>query len=374
LKKKRLLFTTNVDWFFISHRLVIAQEAQKNGYEVFVIAEDTGRSHEIKNNGINFINLSFSRSGTNIFSEIVTLFKFFKTYYRVKPDIVHHITLKPVIYGSIIAKILKIKNVVNAISGLGYNFTERKESRISKIMIALMKFGFNAEIIFIFQNIDDWKELTELKVLSLQNKIHFIKGSGINLQKFYPNNFPNFDKIIIVLPSRMLWDKGVKEFHDSSILLKKYYFDKIQFLLSGKSDDDNKAGISSSILKQWDDGDYFKWVGHQEDVLQIYKNAHVVVLPSYREGLPKTLIEACAMGRPIITTDAIGCRDCVDEGINGLKVQIKDAVSLANAIEFLVKNPNKIIEMGIASRLKAEQEFDINSVVKTHLEIYNNFQ
>lgn len=369
--KPRILLVTNVDWFFISHRLAIAEEAKKRGFEVFVAAEDTGRSQEIRDKGIQFINLFISRSGTNPIKEFKTLLNFYKLYNNIKPDIVHHITLKPVIYGSIIAKLLNVKNAINAVSGLGYNFTEGRMNIISKIMLRLMKYGFDKELYFIFQNKDDFNELSRLKVLSQRNSISFIKGSGVNLQEFYPTDFPDFDRIKIVLPSRMLEDKGVMEFHDAAILLKKKYSDKIQFVLAGMADEDNKACLSASLLKRWEDGVYFKWVGHQSDIFEVYKNSHVVVLPSYREGMPKTLIEACAMGRAIITTDAIGCRECVDEGINGFKVPIKDAQSLAKAIEILVNDPKRIIEMGIASRAKAEKEFDVNFVVKTHMEIYS---
>jgi glycosyltransferase involved in cell wall biosynthesis len=371
LNKRRILFVTNVDWFFISHRLVIAEEAKKKGFEVIVAAEDTGRSHEITKKGIRFINFSFSRSGTNPIKELSTLINFYKLYTKIKPDIIHHITLKPVIYGSIIAKVLNVKSTVNAISGLGYNFTEGRKKMISKIMLRLMKYGFSNNLCIIFQNNDDFKELSDLSVLSPKNKIYFIKGSGVSLLEFYPTPLPSFNRIRIVLPSRMLWDKGVKEFYGAADLLRANYFDKIQFVLAGMADEDNKAGVSVNLLKQWEEGDYFKWVGHQKDIFEVYKNSHIVVLPSYREGMPRTLIEACAMGRAIITTEAIGCRECVDEGINGLKVPIKDAQSLAKTIEVLVNNPNKIIEMGIASRVKAEKEFDIKSVIKTHLEIYS---
>lgn len=369
----RILFISNVDWFFISHRLAIAEKAQEEGFEVMVAAEDTGRSKEIKDKGIQFINLSFSRSGVNPVKEINTLIKFYKTYSSLKPDIIHHITLKPVIYGSIIAKLLRVKYVVNAVSGLGYNFTSQRVNTVSKIMLRLMQYGFNNQISIIFQNKDDFKELCNLKVLSLKNKIYFIKGSGVNLQEFYPTNFPSFNIIKIVLPSRMLWDKGVKEFYEAAVLLKAKYFDRIQFVLAGMVDEGNKAGVPESLLKEWEEGDYFKWIGHQEDIFEVYKNSHIVVLPSYREGMPKTLIEACAMGRAIITTDAIGCRECVDEGINGLKVPIKDVPSLAKAIEKLISNPDRIITMGQASRVKAEKEFDINAVINKHLEIYNQF-
>ena len=369
--KKKILFIANVDWFFISHRLVLAEEAKKNGFDVYIAAEDTGRAKEITEKGLTFINLPFSRSGTNPINEFRTIINFYTLYVKIKPDIVHHITLKPVIYGSIIAKLLKIPGVVNAVSGLGYNFTQGRRSIISEIMLRLMKFGFNNKLCVIFQNKDDYKELLDLNVLSPHNRFFFIKGSGVNLNDFYPIEFPSFDRIKILLPSRMLWDKGVKEFFSATNILKANYSNKIQFILAGMADEDNKAGVPASLLKQWDEGEYVKWIGHQKDIFEVYKNSHIVVLPSYREGMPKTLIEACAMGRAIITTEAIGCRECVDEGVNGFKVPVKDSQSLANAIEILVNNPKRIIEMGIASRAKAEKEFDVISVVKTHIEIYS---
>lgn len=372
--KTKILFVTNVDWFFISHRLVIAEEAQKKGFEVIVAAEDTGRSQEIIDKGIRFMNLPFSRSGTNPIKEFYTLIKFYKIYNTIQPDIVHHITLKPVIYGSMVSKLLKINGVVNAVSGLGYNFTEGRVNIVSKIMLKLMKFGFrNNKVSIIFQNKDDFQELSDLKVISTQNKIFYIKGSGVNLEDFFQTEFPSFEKIKILLPCRMLWDKGIKELFEASQLLKNTYFNKIQFILAGMADEDNKAGVSASFLKGWEEMEYVKWIGYQKDMFEIYKKSHIVVLPSYREGMPKTLIEACAMGRAIITTDAIGCKECVDEDINGFKVPVKDARSLAFAIEKLVNNPEKIIEMGNASRLKAEKEFDVNFVLKNHLKIYNQY-
>jgi glycosyltransferase involved in cell wall biosynthesis len=372
--KTKILFVTNVDWFFISHRLVIAEEAKNHGFEVIVAAEDSGRSQEIVDKGIQFINLPFSRSGTNPIKEFSTLIKFCKIYYDIKPDIVHHITLKPVIYGSIVSRLLNIKGVVNAVSGLGYNFTEGRANIVSKIMLQLMKYGFNNNrVSIIFQNKDDFQELSNLRVISTLNKIFFIKGSGVNLEEFYKTDFPSLDKIKILLPCRMLWDKGIKELFDASNLLKNVYFDKIQFILAGIADEDNKAGVPASFLKVWEDTEYVKWIGYQKDMFEVYNNSHIVVLPSYREGMPKTLIEACAMGRAIITTDAIGCRECVDEEINGLKVPVKDGKALALAIEKLINNPSIIIEMGKASRLKAEKEFDVNFVVQTHLKIYNQF-
>ena len=369
---KKLLMVANVDWFFISHRLCIAKEAKKKGWEVFVAAENTGRANEIINEGITFIDIKFSRSGINPFEELLTLYKFRKLYREINPDVIHHITLKPVIYGSLIAKILKIKGVVNAISGLGYNFTEDRKSMVQKVMLSIMKYGFNRNnLVIIFQNENDQKELTELRVIHPSNSIVRIKGSGVDLEKFYESPFPSFERIKILLPIRMLWDKGVKELRDASDILKEKYYDKVQFILSGLADEDNKAGVPASYLNDWQDGNFVKWIGYQKNMVEVYQDSHIVVLPSYREGMPKSLIEACAIGRAIVTTNAIGCRECVDEGINGYKVSVYSSQELANALEQLINNHAMIKVMGHNSRIKSEEEFNVNNVIRIHLETYN---
>ena len=373
--KIKLLFVVNVDWFFISHRLIIAEEAMKKGFDVFVACEDTGRSNEISNKGIEFIDLPFSRSGINPISEFSVLIKFYKIYNEIKPDIVHHITLKPVIYGTLISRLFKVKGIVNAVSGLGYNFTADRKGLVQKIMTRLLRIGFKRNnLTIIFQNDDDKKAFHDLGIISDSNIIDKIKGSGVDLVKFPQSQLPSFDLIKILFPTRMLWDKGVKELRISSEILKEKYKDKVQIILCGKADEDNKAGVSPSYLEDWQDGKYVKWIGYQKDMVKVYQDSHIVVLPSYREGMPKTLIEACAIGRAIVTTDAIGCKECVDDGINGLKVPVYSTVELAGAIEKLILNHELIQEMGKNSRKKAEQEFDVKNVIFKHMEIYNSFR
>lgn len=363
----------NVDWFFISHRLCIAQQASREGWQVFVACEDTGRKNEIEIDGITFIDFKFSRSGVNPVEEVKTLRQFYQLYKKVKPDVVHHITLKPVTYGSIVAKTLNIKGVLNAVSGLGYNFTGDRKGAVQRMMIRLMRYGFDRDkLTVIFQNDDDQKAFENLRILSSRNTIERIKGSGVDLIKFPKTPFPSFEPIKVLLPIRMLWDKGVKELKEASDLLKEKYHNQLQIILSGLADEDNKAGVPSSYLNEWQDGKYVIWIGYQKDMVKVYQDSHIVVLPSYREGMPKTLIEACAIGRAIITTDAIGCRECVDEGINGLKVPVYSVKELADSIEKLVLNHDLIEKMGAQSRIKAEREFDVNSVIKKHLEIYSN--
>lgn len=368
---KKILLVANVDWFFISHRLCIAEEAVKQGWDVTVACEDTGRAQEITACGISFVDLPISRSGTNPKQELKTLLAFYKLYKNVKPEVLHHITLKPVIYGTFISKLLKIPAVLNAVSGLGYNFTGKRHGPVQKTMIQLMRSGFKRKnLAFIFQNKDDLAELRGLKVIEPENKIHFIKGSGVDLTKFENKGFPKAERVKILLPTRMLWDKGVAELRAASEILKNNYHNKISFILAGLADEENKAGVPSAYLKDWENGEYIKWIGYKKEMAPVYNDSDIVVLPSYREGMPKTLLEACAAGRPIVTTDAIGCRECVDENVNGFKVPVKSTLELAEAIKKLVDDEELRVTMGNASRKKAEREFDQKQVISKHLLIY----
>lgn len=371
LKGKKLLIITNVDWFLISHRLVIAKAAVKQGWKVYVACEDTGRGNEIMVEGIEFIPFAFSRSGTSIIKELQTYQRFVNLYKKLKPDVVHQITIKPVVYGSIAAKRLGITGVVNAISGLGYMFVGEKIGLVQKLILKLMKYGFShANTHVIFQNQNDQNTLVRFNILNSTNRVHLIKGSGVNLNYFNFTPLPKDEIIRILFPCRMLWDKGVRELREASDLLKAKYFGKIQFILVGMSDRENKSGVSEEYLRDWECDDYVIWKGHQPNILDYYKNCHIVVLPSYREGLPKTLIEACAVGRPIVTTDAVGCRDCVDEGKNGYKVPVGNGKALTWALEQLINNMPLMKKMGAAGRKKAELEFNVDDVVNRHLNIY----
>lgn len=370
-RKRKLLIVVNVDWIFIAHRMKIAVEAAKNGFEVIVAAKDTGRYKEITNHHIQFINLDISRSGINPFNELKVLFSLYKLYSEIKPDLVYQVTMKPVIYGSIISRLLQIKTI-NAISGLGYNFTENRRGLIQKVMIQMMRCGFKkGHNYLIFENKDDYRELNYLRVIDLKNKITFIKGVGVDLELYRFENLINTTpQIIILLPTRMLWDKGVKEFIDAAYLLKEKYFGTVFFKLCGMLDYDNREAVPESYLIENNIEGYLSWFGHQEDMVRIYRKSDIVVLPSYREGLPTVLAEACAAGKPIITTTAFGCQDCVDEGINGYKVPIKSAEALAAAIKKLIDHPLERIRMGMNSRKKAENEFDQGVVIRKHLELF----
>ena len=358
-ENKLILFVVNVDWFLISHRFVLCKEALAQGYQVSVACSDTGHRSAIEAAGVKFIDLPIDRSGTNPINEFKTIRRFSKLYKDVKPDLVHHITLKPVVYGSIAARRLKIP-VVNAVSGLGYNLSESNKGIAKYIMVKLMRYGFRGtDINVIFQNHDDRNALKALKITNRKNKIWMIKGAGVDLKEFAHTPVNTSFPLKVILPARMLWDKGIKEFKQASELLYQRMKGKLIFQLIGRPDKDNKAGADMDQLKAWQVQDYFEFLDYQEDMVSVYKSSSIVVLPSYREGMPKSLLEACAIGRPIVTTTAIGCRECVDQGVNGYKVEVKDFVALAQRIEEIANDSMLMKRMAKAGRIKAEKEFDL---------------
>lgn len=367
---RKLILIVNVDWFFLSHRLPLALEALERNWKVYIITKNTGRFKEIEALGLIPINLQVERSGKNVFKEALVIRNLHKLYLEIKPDAVHHVTLKIAIYGSIAARLANVPRVINAISGLGFNFTDGRKSLIQKIIQKLMIKAFkNRGHIFIFQNPDDSMMFEELG-LSEGNKAVIIKGSGVDLNTFTFSETPNSGKIRFLLPARMLKDKGVEEFIAAAKLLDAALPNKGEWILAGGLDANNPAGYNENELTSLIAESNVKWAGFQKDMISTLRDSDVVVLPSYREGLPKSLIEAAAIGRPIVTTDAVGCRECVMDGVNGYLVPIKDIDGLAAAMEKLLLNPELRKQMGIESRIIAEREFSIEHVVEKTLALY----
>jgi glycosyltransferase involved in cell wall biosynthesis len=370
---KKLFIVVNVDWFFLSHRLPIALEALKRGYDVTICAIDTGKKKEIESYGLKFKPLPTSRSGTNAITELKVLLFLLNWYRREKPDIVHHVAMKPVTYGSIAAKCIGVKRVVNALSGLGFLFINADKNKIIHSLLSrFFKFGFNnPNLRFILQNQDDLGMIKDLKILK-DNQVFLIKGSGVSLSSFKYIIEPDTTSLKIVLPARMLWDKGIREFIQAARILKSSYGNKIIFILAGPVDTENKATITESQLLDWNTEGIVSWIGFQTNMIQVLNEAHIVVLPSYREGLPKSLIEACAIGRPIVTTDVPGCREVVVNGVNGFLVPDKNEEALAKAIEKLILDKALRIKMGKEGRIIAEQSFSLESVIEQTFAIYEN--
>lgn len=366
----KLFIIVNVDYFLLSHRKEVAVAAITNGYDVTIVAKDTGLRGEIEALGLKFIDLPLNRSGMNIFEELHTLRFLYKLYKREKPEIVHHVGLKVILWGTLAAKWVKVKGVVNAISGLGFMFSEDNRSLISKMLLVIMKYGHHQKNLKIIVQNDEDKALFLEKHIVNSKQVEKIKGSGVDLNKF--SYTPEFDdgKIKVLFTARMVKEKGVFVLTDAAMKLKPKYGDKVQFLLCGGIDD-SPIAIKEEELKAVCDGEYICWLGFRKDVLELLKRCHIVAFPSYyKEGLPKSLIEAAAVGKPIITTRSIGCKDTVEEGYNGFLVPIKDCDALVEKLIVLFDNASLRQEMGRNSRKLAEQDFSIKKVVERHLSIY----
>ena len=371
---RNLYIIVNQDWFFLSHRLPIGIAAKEVGFDVTVVSEDTGVSHKIREAGLKTINLPINKTGTNLKEEFKTFLFLLRLFKKVKPDIVHLVGLKTILWGGLACKIAGIKSVVSAVCGLGVLFNEKNsQSLMSKSILKVFRFIHrDKDVHVIFQNNDD-------KALFINNKIikeeqcAFTNGSGIDLSKYSYTQEPAEGPIKIIFTARMVEDKGTLVLIEAAKLLEKEFKNEVQFWLCGGLDT-NPNGITKEMLEELCDGEYIQWLGHRSDILELLKKSHIMAFPSwYREGLPKSVIEAEAIGRPIVTTDSVGCRDTVIDGVNGFIVPIKDANALATALKKLILNKDIRQEMGKAARVFAENKFSINDVIKVHLDIYNSF-
>jgi glycosyltransferase involved in cell wall biosynthesis len=372
---QKILYVANFDGFFLSHRLPIALEAQKLGYEVVVICENTGKADKITEHGFQYIELPFYREKKiNLLNEVKYIYFLYNHYKKIKPNIIHHISIKPVIYGSLAAKFLNTNiAIVNAFSGMGYIFTDSRKKISEYFLLPLFRFIFKQKRLkIILQNHDDYNFFLNKKVVNELN-LEIIKGSGVYLDEFAFSSIPSIsdNKLRIILPARMLRDKGIFEFYYAAQLLKKEY-PQILFTLCGDIDKANPSSLTTEQLVQWNKEGIVSWIGHKKNMADIIASHHIVVLPSYREGLPKSLIEACAIGRPIITTDTNGCRECVIPDYNGFLVPVKDHLKLAETIKTFIQSPELLSKFGSNSRILAEREFDINNVLVKTINIYSN--
>ncbi|MBQ5714262.1 MAG: glycosyltransferase family 4 protein [Bacteroidaceae bacterium] len=367
---KKLCILTNTDWYFMLHRKDIALEAKQKGWDVTVLSPDTGYQDEIKNLGLKPKPMTMTRAGLNIFEELKTVWHLYRCYRKECPDVVHHVGMKAILWGTLAAKLAGVPGVVNAVNGLGEFFSGGMNRLLVITMIRVQRWLLRRDgVRVIFQNHDDKKFYTDNKIIE-ESQVRYIKGSGVSLTKYPFSPEREEGKIIVMLTARMIVDKGIFTLTQAAEKLRKNYEDKVEFWLVGGTDNHPRA-ITEEQLKSVCDGSYIKWLGYQTDLVTLFKQCHIVALPSYyMEGLPKVLIEANAIGRPIITTDWRGCRDAVDDEVNGFLIPIKNPDALADKLQHLFDHPALRINMGKNAREKAEREFDINIVVQKHIDIY----
>lgn len=369
--QKRLFIVVNQDFFFLSHRLPVATAALEAGYDVTIVSEDTGVSHKIREAGLKTINLPINKAGTNMKDEIKTLFFLYKLFRREKPDIVHLVGLKTMLWGSIACRLAGVKAMVSAVCGLGVLFDEKHaQSFMTQAILKVMRITHHKKRLrVIFQNNDDKGIFQDAKIVN-DSQCAFTNGSGINLQNYDYTPEPTDGPIKIIFTARMVEDKGTLVLIEAAKKLEPEYKGKIQFLLCGGLDT-NPNGITKEMLESRCDGEYIQWLGHRKDVLELLKQSHIMAFPSwYREGLPKSVIEAEAIGRPIVTTDSVGCRDTVIDGKNGFLIPIKNSNALADALKKLIDSKELRETMGKNAREFAVNKFDIKDVTDVHLDVY----
>ena len=373
-QNKKLIFLVTELGYFCSHRLPLALAAKQAGFDVGVVTNCEQRSslsrYEAQLKELQVHHLPFHRSRLNPFVEIKTLWQIWKIYRQIRPDIVHQVALKPVIYGTFCGILTGIPRIVNALGGMGYLFTHR--SLKSFLVKPLLAFSFwillnNRRCTLILQNSDDIELMTSFVDYG---KIHLIRGAGIDLDLFHPTQEPPSPPLNALMVSRLLWSKGIGELVEAARVLKVQGV-PLQIQVAGDIDPQNPASVSYATLVAWKEENVITWLGAVEDTPTLYANSHIAVLPSYREGLPKSLLEAAACGKPIVTTDVPGCREVVTQHKNGLLVPAKNAAALAKALKELAESSELRVEMGQLSRQKAEQEFDEKKIIAETIRVYS---
>ncbi len=366
----KVLYLVTEGAYFLSHRLALAKEVQRQGHDIIVLTVP-GASHDaILSHGFRLRSLAkMTRSGMNPIQQLQSIFEIFKLYRKEKPDIVHHVAMKPVVYGTIAARMAGVKCIINALTGLGFVFiSKRALVRILRLFLVLFFriFFMSKKVKTILQNKDDFDYFS--KFLPKKNLV-LIRGSGVDTKIFFPKPLKQKLRIKVVLAARLLWDKGVGEAIEAVQILKDRGH-KVDLVLAGKLDPDNPSHIEEKQIKDWVHKKLCVWKGHVQKMHVLYQSADIALLPSYREGLPKSLLEAAACGVPMVSTDVPGCREIVRHGKSGLLVPPEDGAALAEALEKLIASSSLRKRMGAAGRKDVEKHFSDDHIIKKTISLY----
>lgn len=364
---KELFIVINEDRFLLSHRREIAVQASLAGYDVTVVARDTGRSEEIRSLGVKFLPLPIQPRTISARSDLHTMTYLARLYRHHPGAIVHHVGMKVILIGTAAARAAGNVRIVNAVSGLGNFFAE--ESYKTRAVFRFLKFVTpKTHLATIFQNSED-SRIFKRNGIPVGIEV-YTKGSGTDLEQFHPSDRSAHSPLTVVFAGRMLRQKGVEDVVAAASLLKKKWDGRVKFLLCGDVTD-NSGSLSAQLMDDLTDGDYIRWIGHVEDMAPILSTADIMLFPSYyREGFPKCLIDASAAGLPIVTTDSVGCRDAVEEGVNGYIVPICSPERIADALEKLLDDADLRLQFGRESRRIAERDYSVAKVVDSHLSVY----
>jgi glycosyltransferase involved in cell wall biosynthesis len=365
---KKIILVGNTSWSMIKFRLGLIKELINQKYNVIIIAPYDNHSEELKKLGCVYIDINIDNKGSNPLKDFKLILKLKDIYNEINPDLIIHYTIKPNIYGTISSKIAGFKSI-SVVTGLGYTFIN--DSIVSKVAKLLYKFSFKFSNKVLFINDDDKNEFVKSNLVK-ENKIISIPGEGVNTKFFNDNiNIDNKDMKFILI-ARMLWDKGVGEYVEASNLLKQYY-PNVEFGLLGYLDVDNPRAISKIQMTKWEEEANIKYYGSTDDVKKFISKSDCIILPSYREGISMILMESASMAKPLIATNVPGCKDLIDNGINGYLCQPKDSQDLANKIEMIINlNKENRDKMGQNGRIKMIENFDESIVINKYLNEIKN--
>ena len=367
----KILLFANTDWYLFNFRLDFARSLKKDGNEVVLISPEGEYTSLLQKEGFRWVCFPMERKKLNPIKEIMTLFRLFNLYRREKPDLVHQFTIKCVLYGSLVCYLLGYIHVINSVEGLGYVFTQGRGNR--EWIKNVTKFFYRLVLPrtwVIFQNPDDQSFFLKNQLVNPARNI-IISGPGVDTRKYVIT--PETGGIpLVILPARLIWDKGVKEFVEAAQQLQ-VSGTEARFALVGDCDEGNPASIHVDQLREWAKKGVIEWWGWMQKMEEVYAQVSIVCLPSYyREGLPKSLLEASACGRPIVTTNVPGCREVVRDGENGLLVDAKNVAGLVKALDFLIKNPDIRKKMGVRGREIVEKEYSLEIINPQIYKVYKS--
>lgn len=366
----KIMFLIAEDWYFLSHRRVLAEACRDAGWEVVIATHVTDQGETIRQAGFGLEPLPLERRGTNPWREFQTVIAIVAALRRHRPDVLHCVALKPVLYGNLAAVLAGQRRTVSALAGMGYAFTGTTakvrllRAVLATAMRALVRRKGSRVIV---QNGDD-RDLLVGQGIAAPGQITLIRGSGVDLAAL-PALPPPSRPVIFAVVARMLADKGIVEAVEAARRLHRQGI-ACRLWLVGGTDPHNPSSLAEEQLRRWQEEGVAEWLGHQSDIAAVWRQAHVAVLPSYREGMPKSLLEAAACARPIVTTDVVGCREVVDDGVEGFLVPARQSEGLAAAMRRLAEDEPLRLAMGQAARARAERCFSQDIVVAEHLAIY----
>jgi glycosyltransferase involved in cell wall biosynthesis len=367
LRPKRLVFVVTEDWYFVSHRLSLALEARNRGYDVFVITRCSEAFQALVDAGVTVVPFNFRRRSLNPLVFIREFIQLLLLYKRIKPDILHHIALRPVLVGAISARLCGIKNVVSAITGFGFLFSINNKSKFVRHLIVKTIPFLLSRGTTIVQNTDDQSFLVQSGMP--RSRLRLLPGTGVDLSR-YKVQCSNSSPPIVMLAARLLREKGVYEFVESASIVRPQV--SVRFVLVGSLDPDNPGSLKAEEIQDLVASGLVEWWGYRTNLEHSLAIASIVCLPSYGEGFPLVLLESMALAKPCVVTDVPGCRDAVEHGCNGIVVPPRDPCALASGIMFLLNNPDEQQRMGAAGRQRVEERFNQRDVLKKTFDVYSD--